>query len=124
MYEPAREIIDSVHSRILPAVTFDPTEAVCGAQARAARSVLAMVVSNDLLLTRLADAFTLLEHLATEGVAVPKLVAICPPGRVSDRLSARLFELGFTGIIQKPIQYSRLVEVIEATLAPVLRSSS
>lgn len=135
-----------------------------GGQARLARPVLALVVSNDLSLTRLttrgdlsniefkvlsyprvhaslgivasndillidisndvADAFTLLEHLATEGVAAPNLVAICPPGRVSDSLSTRLFELGFTGIIQKPIQYSRLVEVIEATLAQLPGSSS
>lgn len=82
---------------------------------------LGIVATNDILLIDIsndvADAFTLLEHLATDGVAVPSLVAICPPGRVSDCLSTRLFELGFTGIVQKPIQYSRLVEVIEATLA-------
>jgi CheY-like chemotaxis protein len=135
-----------------------------GAQARAARPVLAMVVSNDLSLARLitrgdlsniefkvltyprvrtglgivaandvllidisndvADAFTLIERLTSESVAMPRLVAICPPGRVSDSLSTRLFELGFTGMVQKPIQYSRLVEVIEVTLAPVSRVSS
>ena len=134
-----------------------------GAQGRAARPVLATVVSNDLSLARLtmrgdlsniefkvlsyprvhaslaiiasndvllidisndvADAFTLIERLTSEGVAMPRLVAICPPGRVSDSLSTRLFELGFTGMVQKPIQYSRLVEVIEETLAPVLRGS-
>jgi HAMP domain-containing protein/CheY-like chemotaxis protein len=89
---------------------------------------LGIVASNDILLIDIskdvADALALLEHLAAEGVAVPNLVAICPPGRVSDSLSTRLFELGFTGIIQKPVQYSRLVEVIEATLAQLPRSSS
>lgn len=134
------------------------------AQGRAARPVIAMVVSNDLSLARLttrgdlsniefkvltyprvhtsvgavasndvllidisndvADAFTLIERLTSEGVAMPRLVAICPPGKVSDSLSTRLFELGFTGMVQKPIQYSRLVEVIEETLAPVLRNTS
>lgn len=135
-----------------------------GAQARAARPVLALIVSNDLSLARLttrgdlsniefkvlsyprvhsslgiiasndvmlidisndvADAFALIERLTSEGITVPRLVAICPPGRVSDSLSTRLFELGFTGMVQKPIQYSRLIEVIKATLTPVSRSSS
>jgi hypothetical protein len=76
-------------------------------------------ISNDV-----ADAFTLIECLTSEGVAMPRLVAICPPGRVSDSLSTRLFELGFTGMVQKPIQYSRLVEVIEETLVQLPSSSS
>jgi FixJ family two-component response regulator len=81
--------------------------------------VLLIDISNDV-----ADAFTLIERLTSEGVTVPRLVAICPPGRISDSLSTRLFELGFTGIIQKPVQYSRLVEVIEATLAQLPSSRS
>jgi HAMP domain-containing protein len=67
----------------------------------------------------IAAALGLLELLKGEG-ALPPLIAICPPGHVSDALSNRLFELGFTALVQKPLQYSRVVQIIRTALADPL----
>jgi len=73
-------------------------------------TVLLIDVSGDV-----ADAFALIHRLRAQS-AVPPLIALCPPGRVSTQLGGRLFDAGFAGIVQKPVQYSRVIEVIEATL--------
>jgi len=67
----------------------------------------------------IAAALGLLELLKGEG-ALPRLIAICPPGHVSDALSNRLFELGFAALVQKPLQYSRVVQIIRTALADPL----
>lgn len=67
----------------------------------------------------IAAALGLLALLKGEG-ALPRLIAICPPGHVSDALSNRLFELGFTALVQKPLQYSRVVQIIRTALADPL----
>lgn len=73
-------------------------------------TVLLIDVSSDI-----SDAFTLIHRLRAQAATLP-LIALCPPGRVSTQLGARLFDAGFTGIVQKPVQYSRAIEVIEAAL--------
>jgi signal transduction histidine kinase len=75
-----------------------------------ANTMLFIDVSTDV-----ADAFTLIHRLRAQ-TTPPKLIAICPPGRVSSQLGGRLFDAGFLGIVQKPVQYGRVIEVIEATL--------
>lgn len=45
----------------------------------------------------------------------PKLFALCTGGPIDDELESQLFELGFTAVIQKPIQYGRLIEIIHST---------
>ncbi len=69
----------------------------------------------------MGDVLRLLEVARTRGRSLPPLIAICPPGAVSDALATRLFELGYVGILQKPLQYSRLIEVIRTTLSHPLR---
>jgi HAMP domain-containing protein len=83
-----------------------------------AEGVLLMDMSDDI-----AEVIRLLDQIKDDGAALPPLVAICPPGRISDSLSERLLELGFKGVIQKPVHYSRLIEVIRATLADPLQTS-
>ena len=74
-------------------------------------------ISDDM-----AEVVTLLDAAKTRGVSLSHLIAICPPGIVSDSLSNRLFDLGFVGMLQKPLQYSRLIEVIRTTLSHPLSS--
>lgn len=85
-----------------------------------AESVLLIDLSDDI-----ADVIYLIDQLRTSGKPVPCLVAICPPGRISDSLSERLLEMGFRGLIQKPLQFGRVVEVIRATLSnPTLQKDT
>jgi CheY-like chemotaxis protein len=72
-------------------------------------------ISDDI-----ADVLALLDSAKDLGISLPPLVAICPPGIVSDSFATRLFELGFVGMVQKPLQYSRLIEVIREALAQPL----
>jgi HAMP domain-containing protein len=69
----------------------------------------------------IAAALGLLEQLRAEG-PLPRLIAVCPPGQVSEALGNRLFELGFTALVQKPLQYSRVVQIIRTALADPLSS--
>jgi CheY-like chemotaxis protein len=69
-------------------------------------------ISDDI-----GDVLALLDAAKTLGISVSPLIAICPPGTVSDSLATRLFDVGFVGMLQKPLQYSRLIEVIRETLA-------
>jgi hypothetical protein len=77
------------------------------------KSVLLIDVSD------IAAALRLLQHLRAEG-PLPRLIAVCPPGQVSDDLGNRFFELGFTALVQKPLQYSRVVQIIRTALADPL----
>jgi hypothetical protein len=67
----------------------------------------------------IAAALGLLQQLRAES-PLPRLIAVCPPGQVSEALGNRLFELGFTALVQKPLQYSRLVQIIRTALADPL----
>lgn len=69
----------------------------------------------------IASALRLLQQLPSEG-PLPRLIAVCPPGQVSEALGNRLFELGFTALVQKPLQYSRVVQIIRTALADPLGS--
>lgn len=69
-----------------------------------------------------AESVRLLDQLSSDGSRRPALIAICPPGRMSDALYERLLELGFNGTMQKPLQYSRLVEAVRVTLSQPLRT--
>lgn len=87
------------------------------AQALAAPTAL---LDQDALLvdiSDLADGTTLIGRLKGEGTSRPTLIALCPPGRISESLSERLLELGFIGIIQKPLHYSRVLEVIRTAMS-------
>jgi len=84
-----------------------------------AEAVLLIDMSDDI-----AEVVRLLDQLTDARRPVPPLVAICPPGRMGDSLSERLLELGFKGVIQKPLHYSRLIDVVRATLTlPSLAAS-
>lgn len=91
-------------------VSFD--HALKNAPLLRAESVLLIDMSDDI-----AEVIYLIDHLRSGGSPVPRLIAICPSGRISDSLSDRLLEIGFRGVIQKPLQFGRLVEVIRATLS-------
>ena len=67
----------------------------------------------------IADALRLLQQLGAED-PLPRLIAVCPPGQVSEALGNRLFELGFRALVQKPLQYSRVVQIIRTALADPL----
>lgn len=83
-----------------------------------AEAALLIDMSDDI-----AEVVRLLDQLRVKGETLPCLVAICPPGRVSDSLAERLLELGFRGVVQKPLHYSRLIDVIRTTLSlPLLAS--
>lgn len=69
----------------------------------------------------IAAALRLLQQLGAES-PLPSLIAVCPPGQVSEALGNRLFELGFRALVQKPLQYSRLVQIIRTALADPLSS--
>ena len=80
------------------------------------QDALLIDISDDL-----GDVLRLLDVAKVQDRALPPLIAICPPGVVSDSLTNHLFELGFVGMLQKPLQYSRLIEVIRTTLAHPLK---
>lgn len=67
----------------------------------------------------IAAALRVLQQLRAED-PLPRLIAVCPPGQVSEALGNRLFELGFTALVQKPLQYSRVVQIIRTALADPL----
>lgn len=77
-----------------------------------AESALLIDMSDDM-----AEVIYLIDQLRTTGQPVPCLIAICPPGLIGESLSERLLEMGFTGIIQKPLQFGRLVDVVRSTLS-------
>jgi signal transduction histidine kinase len=80
------------------------------------------LLGKDAVLVDVSDiaaALGLLDQLRAEG-PVPRLIAICPPGQVSEGLGNRLFELGFTALVQKPLQYSRILQIIRTALADPL----
>jgi len=82
------------------------------------RKVLLVDISDDM-----GDVLNLLDRVRTDAAApLPCLIAMCPPGDVDDVLTNRLFELGFSGLLQKPIQHSHLIEVIRSTLTRPLNS--
>ncbi len=64
----------------------------------------------------IADSLRILDLLKAKGVAPTALIAICPQGQINESLGERLLELGFRGVIQKPLYYSRLIQVIRATI--------
>jgi HAMP domain-containing protein len=84
-------------------------------------SKLAELQGQDALLIDISDdmaeVLRLIETAKDQTVSLSHLIAIGPPGIVSESLSNRLFELGFVGILQKPLQYSRIVETIRMTLS-------
>jgi hypothetical protein len=79
------------------------------------------LLSRDALLIDISDdvaaAFSLLTRLQAEAKELPQLIGICPPGRISDALGERLFQLGFAAMVQKPLHYSRLLKIVRASLA-------
>jgi hypothetical protein len=75
-------------------------------------------ISDDM-----GEVLRVLDLAKAQGISLPPLIAICPPGVVSDTLANRLFELAFVGILQKPLQYSRMIEVIRTSLSQPLTST-
>lgn len=69
-------------------------------------------ISDDI-----GEVLSLLDAAKTLGISLSPLIAICPTGTVTDSLANRLFDVGFVGMLQKPLQYSRLIDVIRETLA-------
>lgn len=88
------------------------SRALANPAALRAQAALLIDMSDDI-----AEAVTLLDRLKAGKIAVPHLIAICPSGRTSDSLSERLFDLGFAAMIQKPLYYSRIVEIVRTTLS-------
>ena len=88
---------------------------------RALSDLSPLRIKNALLIdvSDIEAALRLLQQLRAES-PLPRLIAICPPGQLSEALGNRLFELGFTALVQKPLQYSRLVQIIRTTLADPL----
>jgi len=82
-------------------------------------TVLLIDVSGDI-----ADAFTLIHRLRLQPTASPPLIAVCPSGRISAQLEGKLLDAGFSGIVQKPLQYSRVIEVIESAPGMANRTRS
>lgn len=89
------------------------SRALAGIATLRSKSALLIDVSD------IAAALGLLQQLRGEG-SLPRLIAVCPPGQVSEALGNRLFELGFTALVQKPLQYSRVVQIIRTALADPL----
>jgi HAMP domain-containing protein len=75
-------------------------------------------ISDDM-----GEVLRVLDVANAQGISLPPLIAICPPGVVSDALANRLFELAFVGLLQKPLLYSRMIEVIRTTLSHPLNAS-
>lgn len=67
-----------------------------------------------------ASAFGLLEELKAANEKTPRLIALCAAGAISDVLEARLFDCGFKAVLQRPIQYARLVEVVQSVMSQSL----
>lgn len=93
------------------------SRALANPSALRAEAALLIDMSDDV-----ADAVRLLDQLKAGGDGLPHLIAICPPGRMSDSLDERLLELGFKGTLQKPLQYSRVVEAIRAVVSHPLKT--
>lgn len=91
--------------------------ALADTRALGEEDALLIDVSDDV-----AESVKLLTQLRSDTIRRPALIAICPSGRMSDALHERLLELGFSGAVQKPLQYSRVVEAVRATLAQPLKA--
>lgn len=65
----------------------------------------------------IADALEVLSAMQVDKAVPPSLIAICPQGRINESLTERLLELGFNGVIQKPLYYSRLMQAIGTSMA-------
>jgi signal transduction histidine kinase len=78
-------------------------------------AALLIDISDDV-----SEAVTLIERLKAAGRSLPYLIAICPPGQMTESLGERLLELGFNGTIQKPLPYGRVVQIIRMALADPL----
>lgn len=104
--------ISNVELKVIPFAQALADTVVLGKEA-----ALLIDMSDDV-----ADSVRLLDHLSADASRRPALIAICPPGRMSDALDERLLELGFNGAVQKPLQYSRVIEAIRATLSQPLRT--
>jgi CheY-like chemotaxis protein len=63
-----------------------------------------------------ADVLRMLDLLRAKNEVRATLIAICPQGQINESLAERLLELGFRGVIQKPLYYSRLIQVIRGTI--------
>ncbi|GFE87781.1 HAMP domain-containing protein [Steroidobacter agaridevorans] len=94
-------------------------QALADLSALSVHDVLLIDVSSDI-----SDAFALIHRLRSQAIAPPPLIALCPAGHVTTQLGAKLMDAGFAGIVQKPVQYSRVIEVIEAALRVTRRSGS
>jgi HAMP domain-containing protein len=81
------------------------------------QDALLVDISDDM-----AEVMKLLGELKEQGQPLAPLIAICPPGVVTEALTSRLFDLGFVGMVHKPLQYSRLIEVIRTTLTHPLEN--
>lgn len=65
----------------------------------------------------IADGLRTLDLMRAKDAVPASLIAICPQGKISESLAEQLLDLGFRGVIQKPLYYSRLIQVIRATIA-------
>ena len=83
-----------------------------------APDALVIDISDDM-----GEVLRVLDLAKAQSLSLPPLIAICPPGVVSDALANRLFDLAFVGILQKPLQYSRMIEVIRTTLSHPLSTT-
>lgn len=88
------------------------SQAIAFPAALQGQDALLIDISDDM-----AEVMRLFESMAVALNGLPHLIAICPPGVVPESLSNRLFDLGFEGVVQKPLQYRRLIEVIRETLS-------
>lgn len=64
----------------------------------------------------IADGLRTLDLMRAKDAVPASLIAICPQGTISESLAEQLLDLGFRGVIQKPLYYSRLIQVIRATI--------
>lgn len=75
----------------------------------------------DVVLIDIADdlpaAFASLEQLRRSVSPASSFIAVCPPGPIGDALQERLFERGFAAVVQKPLQYSRVLQVIRQSVS-------
>ncbi|MGI9288645.1 MAG: HAMP domain-containing protein [Pseudomonadales bacterium] len=89
------------------------THAIANAKSLMGQDALLIDISDDITF-----AVSLIEQFQGDNGTArsPELIAVCPPGQLSEKLGNRLFELGFKGLIQKPLQLGRVVEVLRTTL--------
>jgi HAMP domain-containing protein len=80
-------------------------------------SVVMIDLADDIAL-----AVTLVEELRKRRNDSLQLIAICPSGVLRDVLVHRLEGIGFTGLVQKPIDYARLLEMLPPSLSNPLQS--